>query len=74
MKMDEIRRQYEGEWVLIEYTELDEDLRVVEGDVIAHSPNREEIYRQLLGTKGKDVAIEYLGDVPEDLAVMLPAV
>lgn len=71
MKMEEIRRHYEGEWVLIEYTELDEDLKVVEGDVIAHSPHREEIYRQLLRTKGKDVAIEYLGDVPEDLAVML---
>lgn len=72
MKMDEIRERYEGEWVLIEYTELEEDLTVKEGEVLAHAPSREEIYRELLKTKGKDVVIEYLGEVPEDLAVMLP--
>ena len=72
MKMEEIHKLYEGEWVLIEYTILDESLHVVEGEVIAHSPHREEIYRQLLKTKGKDIAIEYLGKVPDDLAVMLP--
>lgn len=71
MKMEEIRRRYRDEWVLIEYTKLDDELNVIEGEVIAHSPNREEIYRELLKTKGKDVAIEYLGKVPEDLAVML---
>ncbi len=71
MKMEEIRKRYGGEWVLIEYTTLDEQLRVCEGEVIAHSANKDEIYRQLLNTRGKDVAIEYLGQVPEDLAVML---
>lgn len=71
MRMEEIRKRYQGEWVLIEYTKLDDDLNVLEGEVIAHSPNKEEIYHKLLRTKGKDVAIEYLGEVPEDLAVML---
>ena len=71
MEMTEIRERYKGEWVLIEYAELDEELNVVEGEVIAHSPNRDEIYRRLLETKGRDIAIEYLGEVPEDLAVML---
>jgi len=73
MKMKEIRKRYQGEWVLIEYTALDENLNVIEGEVIAHSPSKDEIYGQLLETKGKDVAIEYFGDVPENLAVMLPA-
>ena len=73
MKMKEIRKRYPGEWVLIEYTRLDEDLTVIEGEVIAHAPNKDEIYRRLLKTKGKDIAIEYLGQVPEDLAVMLQA-
>ena len=71
MKMEEIQKRYTGEWVLIEYTMLDEQLNVVEGEVIAHAPSKEEIYCQLLKTSGKDVAIEYLGEVPEDLAVML---
>jgi len=73
MKMEEIRKRYRGKWVLIEYTKLDENLNVVEGKVIAHSPKKDEIYIQLLETKGKDVAVEYLGEVPEDVAVMLPA-
>ncbi|MCD5417675.1 DUF5678 domain-containing protein [Candidatus Bipolaricaulota bacterium] len=72
MEMTEIRKRYRGEWVLIEYTELDDELSVIDGEVIAHSPNREEIYRQLLKTRGKDIAIEYLGEVPENVAVMLP--
>jgi hypothetical protein len=71
MKMEEIRKRYLDEWVLIEYTKLDDDLNVIEGEVIAHSPSREQIYRELLNTKGKDVAIEYLGEVPQDLTVML---
>ena len=71
MEMTEIRKRYKGEWVLIEYARLDEELNVIEGEVIAHSPIKDEIYRQLLETEGKDVAIEYLGEVPEDLAVML---
>ena len=67
MKMEEIRKRYRGEWVLIGYTKLDDELIVIDGEVIAHSPNREEIYRQLLKTRGKDIAIEYLGEVPENV-------
>jgi hypothetical protein len=73
MKMEEIQNRYQGEWVLIEYTALDEDLNVIEGEVIAHSPDQDEIYRQILNTQGKDIAIEYFGEVPEDFAVMMPA-
>jgi len=73
VKMEEIQKRYPGEWVLIEYTALDEQLNVMEGEVIAHSPSKEEIYRELSKTGGKNVAIEYLGEIPEDLAVMLVA-
>ena len=70
MKWEEILQQYAGQWVLIEYRELDEQLNVVEGEVIAHSPNKEEIYQRLLETTGKNIAIEYAGEFPKDLAVM----
>jgi len=70
MTWEEICRQYAGQWVLIEYQQLDEQLNVIEGEVIAHSPEKEEIYRQLLKTTGKNIAIEYAGDFPKDLAVM----
>ena len=64
--MAEIRKRYKGEWVLIEYTELDDELNVVEGEVVAHSKDREEIYRAQMELKGKKLAIEYLGEIPEE--------
>jgi len=70
MTWEEILKQYAGQWVLIEYRELDEQLNVVEGEVIAHSPNKEEIYKRLLETTGKNIAIDYAGEFPKDLAVM----
>lgn len=70
MKMAEIAEEYKDEWVLIEYSELDEQLRVQEGTVLAHSPSKDEIYRLLAQTKGRQVAVEYTGEFPKDLAVM----
>jgi hypothetical protein len=42
-----------------------------EGDVIAHSKDKSEIYEKLLKLKGKNLYIEYTGKIPEDLAVVL---
>jgi len=73
MKMKEIRKQYQDEWVLIEYSKLDDDLNVIEGEVIAHSPNKDEIYQAQMKLQGRSLAIEYLGEIPEqeDLVVVL---
>ena len=70
LSMEEIAEKYKDKWVLIEYEELDENLNVKKGEVIAHSPRKDEIYARLLETKGKDIAIEYTGKLPEDLVVM----
>lgn len=71
MSLEAMKEQYAGEWVLIAYTELDDDMRVIRGRVLAHSPDRDEIYRKLLSVGGQQVAVEYMGEVPEDLAVVL---
>lgn len=70
MTWEDIRQQYVGPWVLIEYQQLDEYLNVVEGEVVAHSAEKEEIYRHLAHTQGKNIAIECAGDFPQDLAAM----
>jgi len=70
MTWEEIRKRYAGQWVLIQYHELDEHLNVITGEVVAHSPAKEEIYRQLLKTTGQTIAIEYAGALPQDLAAM----
>ena len=70
MRLSEIKRKYRNEWVLIEYSKISASLQVKEGKVLAHASNKEDIYKALLRTKGKNVAIEYFGKVPEDLVVM----
>lgn len=71
MTFEEIQRNYDGEWVLIAYTETDENLQVIKGEVIAHSNNKEEIYQALELAQDRPLAIEYMGQVPEDLAFIL---
>ncbi len=73
MKWEEIRERYAGQWILIEYRELDEQLNVVEGEVVTHSPDKEEISKRLLQTRGKNIAIEYAGELPQDVSVMFRA-
>jgi len=71
MTLEEIKQKYPSEWVLIEFTELDEELKVVEGGVVAHSPNKEEIYKKLLELTNEKIAIEFTGEMPEEPAYML---
>ena len=71
MSFEEIKQYYDGEWVLIAYSEADENLKVVKGKVIAHSINKEDIYRALEKADEQPLAIEYMGRVPEDLAFIL---
>ena len=70
MQLNEIKKKYRDEWVLIEYSKISANLQVKEGKVLAHAANKEDIYKALLGTKGKNVAIEYCGKLPADLVVM----
>ena len=67
----QMQQSYEGEWLLIAYATLDENLQVKEGEVLAHSPNQEEIYHALASVPEQLLAIEYVGQVPEDLAYIL---
>lgn len=71
MTFEEIEQNYNGQWVLIAYSETDEDLKVVRGKVIAHSANKEDIYRVLETAREQPLAIEYMGQIPEDLAFIL---
>lgn len=71
MKWDQIERAFRGEWVLIECIQVDEAFHVVEGNVLYHAADKEKVYRKLLELRPKEYTIEYLGEVPKDLAVML---
>jgi hypothetical protein len=70
VRLSEIKKKYRDQWVLIEFSKLDKALRVKDGKVLAHASNKEDIYKALLQTKGKNIAVEYCGKMPQDLVVM----
>ena len=70
MRLEEIRQQFKDEFALIEVTKTDEDnVEILEGNVLAHSSNRDEIM-ELLGRRlARDVAVEWCGE-PDDSRVV----
>jgi len=63
LTLDEIRRRFPDEWVLIDVLEEDELGQPTCGRVLAHSPDRDEIYREQARLQG-DLAIVYTGELP----------
>jgi hypothetical protein len=68
---EEIKQRYDGQWVIIVEHEIDEDLEVLAGEILAHSSSETEIYQMLSLASGKNVSIEYIGAVPENIAFIL---
>lgn len=72
LTISEIRERFDSEWLLIKDPQTDDMLKVLSGDVIAHSPNRDEVYREANKLKkGGRFAILYTGRVPDDVAIIL---
>jgi hypothetical protein len=71
MTLEEMRSQFEGEWILVEEPQTNEALEVVRGKVLYHGKDRDEVYRQAVGLRPKRSAILYTGEMPEDTAIVL---
>ncbi|HLC16806.1 MAG TPA: hypothetical protein VJL89_11345 [Thermodesulfovibrionia bacterium] len=72
MKWEEIEKNFDGEWVLIECIKVDSDtFRVLEGNVLYHSADMGRVYSKLLEIRPKEYTIEYIGELPENPAVVL---
>jgi hypothetical protein len=69
--LDAMKQHYQNEWLLIAYTQVDENLNVMEGEVLAHSSNVETLYHLLPQYRNRAIAFEYIGEIPEDLAFIL---
>lgn len=71
MKVENLKKIYKDEWVLMEVLEESPQNRPSRVKVLAHSKDREEIYERLLkiAKKGKHLAILFTGKVlKEDYA------
>jgi len=73
MKWVDIKKNFRNQWVLIEVKNVDESFNVLEGEVLAHSKDKDEIYQKLLKIRPKEFSIEYTGEVSEDLAMLMAA-
>lgn len=71
MGFEEMLKKFNGEWLLVEYEELDEQLRVKSGRVLFHSPDKNKVYEHLMEIHdGGCIAIEYAGEAPRELIVL----
>ena len=71
MTLTEIKSEFDSEWVLIGDPMTDEALNVLEGRVLHHSKDRDEVYRKAVSLRPKRSAIVYTGQIPEGTAVVL---
>ena len=67
----EMKAHFEGEWVLVGDPETDKNLQVLSGKVLWHSKDRDELYRKARHLRPRSSAILYLGEIPQDVAVVL---
>jgi hypothetical protein len=69
-----MKHRYPAEWLLISCVEMDDEMNVLKGEVIAHSPNRDQIYDAIATrrtTYSGTLAVEYVGEIPANWAVIL---
>lgn len=64
MKIDELKKKYQDEWLLIRVTAVDSHDQPVEGELVAHSKNRDDIYDAQMKRR-EDLYITYTGKMPE---------
>ncbi|MBD2078711.1 hypothetical protein [Leptolyngbya sp. FACHB-17] len=68
---EQMTQRFQGEWLLIVEAELDEQMGIIQGQVLAHSSNQDDIYNALPLREGRSASIEYVGEMPEGLAFIL---
>ena len=71
MSREEIEAQFKSEWVLIGDPQTTENLEVIKGIVLWHSPNRDELYQKAIELQPKHSAILYTGETPKGMAIIL---
>jgi hypothetical protein len=68
--IDQIRKRFHREWLLIVVDQIDPRTQApLRGHLVAHSPHRNEIYDQLVKTKGLPLALYSEKTLPQGYAV-----
>ena len=67
----EIQTQFASQWVLLEAPVTNAQLEVECGTVVAHSPDRDQVYRQAAERRPARFAILFTGTPPANAAIVL---
>jgi hypothetical protein len=65
ISLAEIRQYYPNQWVLVIEPQLDDDLNIIDGKVIYHTSDKEDLYNHLHLSGEYNSALEYTGDDSE---------
>lgn len=73
LTIDEIKKRYDSEWVLIADPETDEHFSVLGGKVVYHHPDRVAFDRDVLKLTPhpSDFAVLFTGKTPEGVSYLL---
>jgi hypothetical protein len=69
--MKELEALYSGEWVLLVNPRHIERLERLRRELVFHSKDQNEVYKEAHARKDTHTAIFYVGKLPEDLVVVL---
>ena len=62
LSLAEIRQSYPNQWVLVIEPTLDDNLNLIDGKVVYHTCDKEDLYNHLYLTGESNSALEYTGD------------
>lgn len=73
ISIEQIKEEYNGEWVFIINCESDEDGNLLSGEVVAHSKSREEVFTKAREYKNQPsmYSFRYAGKIPEGVSILL---
>jgi hypothetical protein len=71
LTIEEIGALFPFEWVLLGDPRTDSSQKLLEGRVLFHSHDRNDVDRKLLELRPSRFAFRYMGDLPEHTAMIL---
>ena len=72
MTLQEIESRFADEWILVEDPQTNDALEVLQGNVVCHSKDRDEVYRRAVALPPpKRYAVLYTGKMPANTAIVL---
>ena len=59
-KVDELKKRYKDQWLAIEVTKV-EDGEAVEGKLVLHSKDRDEVWKRIRLSRKKEIFVTFAG-------------